>query len=157
MRRVQCWERDGSGEARPSSVRLGERALVTACELRERPMPAALLARVLSCGPGCRGFESHHSPQPNRRSRGRARTSGPASGSLDVRFWQLDGSRSCVGQASSGVHDLNPCRTSTRSWPPMAGIRRHARCPQTSQTVTKASQLVRQGNHPGSFPARPSL
>ena len=60
---VRFWEQEGSGEALADAARLCDCTSDTASELREQFIPGPSSVRLLSCGPGCRGFESHHSPQ----------------------------------------------------------------------------------------------
>ena len=55
----------GAGRRRqmtPDAAMRGDRHSSSASELRIRPIPAIPSAWSLSCGPGCRGFESPRSP-----------------------------------------------------------------------------------------------
>ena len=49
-------------QMRPDAAMRGDRRSRSASELRIRRIPATPSACTLSCGPGCRGFESHRSP-----------------------------------------------------------------------------------------------
>jgi hypothetical protein len=65
-------------QMRPDAAMRGDRRRRSASELRVRRLPATPSACTLSCGPGCRGFESHRSPHPLESAGQKARPTGRA-------------------------------------------------------------------------------
>jgi len=59
---VRFWERDGSGSPRAGALRCIAYVRAWARKLGKHRLSGPLSDRILCCGPGGRGFESHHPP-----------------------------------------------------------------------------------------------